>query len=177
MEIALVARTDTGAWLRPFTAHSQRAKPATKRKASTDILALELPEAVRKDISRGRASVHDAVVLRQNISRAAAQKLTNEFLDAVEGDQKLEPCSLRIAFDFYGAGLLVWVESGSSRPTDKQWFDAIRDRLNREYSEMGVSVSLAYFTEKDEMPFPPEYVPEAKVVLIDPKTRRPKRAR
>lgn len=179
MEIALVARADTRAWLNSFAGQMRAHQPSRAARRSSVrghvLKGLKLPAAVRKDISKDQASLRDVVVLREKISRALAEKLIVEFLDTVENNAQLEACALRIAFDFYGSGLLVWVETRSTESSHKARFDAIRDQLNKSYSEMGMSVSLAYFTEKDEMPFPPEYVPEAEVLLIDPKTRRPKR--
>lgn len=173
MEIALVARAETRTWLNQVVGEMRRANVAqTRRQRSLTArtLALDLPQTVVKDIRKSQVSFQHLVVLREKISGALARKLIVEFVEAVKADASLCDGALRIAFDFYGSGLLVWVETRSTLPEHKARFDAIRDSLNKRYNEMGMTISLAYFTEQDEMPFPPEYVAEADVIYVDPVT-------
>jgi hypothetical protein len=179
MEIALVARADARTWLNQVLGEMRRAHAAQTRHhrlISTRTLSLDLPQTVVKDIKKSQVSFQHLVVLREKISRALARQLIVEFVETVKADSTLRSSALRIAFDFYGSGLLVWVETPSTEPEHKSRFDAIRDHLNKRYTEMGMTISLAYFTEQDEMPFPPEYVAEANVIYVDPNTfKRTKR--
>lgn len=170
MQIALVARGDTRSWLINHALSEMRRMQAAKSTAKPRTLALPLPQTVVKDIKKSQVTFPHLVLLRQKISRAASLELMVEFVDAVKAEPALSNNALRIAFDFYGSGLLVWVETNSKELGHKARFDAIRDKLNKRYTEMGMTISLAYFTEEDEMPFPPEYVAEADVVYVDPKT-------
>lgn len=178
MQIALVTRDDTRAWFNQFAgeiqSHVSQGQPHKKRQAQAK-MPLELPKGVRQDINKSKVSVEDVVLLRKKISLALAEKLIFEFLDAVERSRELRNGGLRIAFDFYGSGLLVWAHTSLASSAPKARFDKIRDQLNKKYSRAGLSVSLTYFTDEDEIPFPPEYVPEAEVLLLDQQNRKPAR--
>lgn len=176
MEIALVARAESRQWLRQI-ADEMRQHVSThqpKKKAESTKLPLGLPKGVLKDISANLASVGDMVIVRQKIARSLAHCVMFDFVDSIECNRELANSSLKIAFDFYGSGLLVWVETSANdrAAAQKAVFDAIRENLNNKYSAAGLSISLAYFTEDDEMPFPPQYVEEAEVLYVEPHNDR-----
>ncbi len=166
MNLSLVYRNNDQSWLSNFIQIID--DKISKSGVYNNIVSEEVMEYIKQDEDKIKEVTSLGVeeseelkaitIIRENLSRILVKKILIDYLNELRVKQITLNENLNLAFDFYGNGILVWVESKESDDSLEEQLSGIEIFINKKYSQHQIEMSTIVFDKNFGFEFPPKYV-------------------
>lgn len=160
MQLALIQRDYDQSWLINFL------------KQLKDVLLMRGNDGCHQEISREMLhefpllaerqdqiiDLEDITVIRENLSKMLVKNILVDYFQALKENHISFDQDLKIAFDFYGTGILVWVEPNEDDKVMEDKLLKIEMNINSKYSKQQIEMQTVVFDKSYGFEFPPQYV-------------------
>lgn len=163
MQLALVQRDYDQSWLYNFLTAIKdllllRGGDLYKPGQFSKEMLSEFPAIGVAEKQDNEIALDEITVIRDNLSKVLVKKILIDYFEALkEYDIPVEQ-DLRIAFDFYGTGILVWVEPNEEDKVLEDKLLKIEMNINSKYSNQQIEMQTVVFDKSYGFEFPPQYV-------------------
>jgi hypothetical protein len=140
-------RSEEIVWFQEFVS-----KLGTGFSLDINILDQELKTLIKSLLEMD--SLSTLSIIREESEKYYAKRVVLEFWNSTFDIHN----SIRTAFDFYGKGLFIWVETADGDIELEQKCSRLIESLNATYFEKGLEVTGFIVEAKDKLRFPPEYI-------------------
>ena len=159
MQLALVPRADQSwleSFLRVIKTFLLRGGDLSHQEEITKEMVQELPAVAIEE--EKIFALEEITVIRENLSKVLVKRILLDYFQALKQNDITFDQDLKIAFDFYGSGILVWVEPAEKDKALEDKFLKTEMSINLKYSKHQIEMSTVVFDKSYGFEFPPQYV-------------------
>ena len=164
MQLSLIPRNYDQSWLLTFL---QTIKEKIQTFGNDFLYQEEINKTMLQDLPTFAATalnqdntvaLEDITIIREKISKILVKNILIDYLHALKLNNVLFDTDLKIAFDFYGNGILVWVEPNEKDKDLEDKLLEIEKGINLKYSKQQIEMKTVVFDKSYGFEFPPQYV-------------------
>lgn len=122
---------------------------------STATIDREIVQIISKELETDNVLSRIKFV-REETQKYLAKRVVLSFLEELKRFN-VQTKTLKIAFDFYGPGVLAWIELKDNDTRTESVLSKIESSVSKEYKLYDLEFALVTFEESDQFPFPPNY--------------------
>lgn len=158
MELSVINRSLDQSWLSNFL-EIIKEKFLTSHNAWSTIQETIKNDILPEDWNMDSVdSLDQIVIIRENLSKVLVKGILADYLQLIDGYKLPSNEELKIAFDFYGSGILVWVEPSAANPKLEEYLRDAEVIINTKYSNQQIELNTIVFDKSFGFEFPPKYV-------------------
>lgn len=163
MQISLIQRGDNQAWLLSYIAEFDNLfKSPTKAKKIPHQLEKIAEKKIKlKEVNKFEHKVDpldNVTIIRENLSKYLVKDIIFRYIKTLTEKELILNKHLKIAFDFYGKGILVWINTEEEDYEIEEICKSIEKELNNTFSAQGIKVATNFVDKSLNIPFPPKYI-------------------
>jgi CRISPR/Cas system CMR subunit Cmr4 (Cas7 group RAMP superfamily) len=163
MQLAVVPRDGNQTWLSDFlhtisTTLRNYSSHLDVRQSFRDVLESSNTNYQIDKSADEQKLFSEITIIRENLSKLLAKKIIIDYLGLLSDNNLFVNQDMNLAFDFYGDGILVWVETQYQDDNVEKILSSIESDINKKYSSQKIEMRTVVFDKSYDFCFPPQYV-------------------
>lgn len=163
MQISLVSREANNQWLATFVTelnsiYRKNIKVKSSLKETQKRIEHQFQNRLDSKESRHKDALEKVTILRDNLSKFLVKQIILDYIQLLDEKGIDLRDDVNIAFDFYGSGILVWVETANDDVEFEMQLKEVEGKINSKYAEQKLKMATNYFDRSFGFSFPPQYI-------------------